>query len=95
MAERAVIAGSETPAAGRHENLAPQADLMNQQQIPFDKQTAIRFIQAVRIFANSEFGWQAKLMFAGTHGAITWHQRHERSQQLCWPRLHDGNRAWE
>ena len=65
MAERAVIAGSETPAAGRHENLAPQADLMNQQQIPFDKQTAIRFIQAVRIFANSEFGWQAKLMFAG------------------------------
>jgi len=26
MAERAVIAGSETPAAGRHENLAPQAD---------------------------------------------------------------------
>jgi putative ATP-binding cassette transporter len=38
---------------------------MNQQQIPFDKQTAVRFIQAVRIFANSEFGWQAKLMFAG------------------------------
>jgi putative ATP-binding cassette transporter len=38
---------------------------MNQQQIPFDKQTALRFIQAVRIFANSEFGWQAKLMFAG------------------------------
>ena len=37
---------------------------MNQQQIPFDKQTAVRFIQAVRIFANSEFGWQAKLMFA-------------------------------
>ena len=38
---------------------------MNQQQIPFDKQTTVRFIRAVRIFANSEFGWQAKLMFAG------------------------------
>jgi len=38
---------------------------MNQQQIPFDKQTAVRFIRAVRIFANSEFGWQAKFMLAG------------------------------
>ena len=37
---------------------------MNQQQVPFDKATAIRFIRAVKIFANSEFGWQAKLMFA-------------------------------
>jgi vitamin B12/bleomycin/antimicrobial peptide transport system ATP-binding/permease protein len=38
---------------------------MNQQQVPFDKLTAIRFIRAVKIFANSEYGWQAKFMLAG------------------------------
>ena len=38
---------------------------MNQEQAPFDKLTAVRFIRSVRLFANSEFGWQAKLMFAG------------------------------
>ena len=38
---------------------------MNQQQIPFDKQTVVRFIGAVRLFAKSEYGRQAKLMFVG------------------------------
>jgi putative ATP-binding cassette transporter len=38
---------------------------MNQQQVPFDKQITIRFIRAVKDFAKSEYGWQAKLMFAG------------------------------
>jgi putative ATP-binding cassette transporter len=37
---------------------------MNQQQVPFDKRTVVRFIQAVKNFAGSEFGWRAKLMFA-------------------------------
>ena len=38
---------------------------MNQEQVPFDKLTVVRFIGAVRIFAKSEYGWQAKLMFVG------------------------------
>jgi vitamin B12/bleomycin/antimicrobial peptide transport system ATP-binding/permease protein len=38
---------------------------MNQQQVPFDKLTVSRFIRAVKDFAKSECGWQAKFMFAG------------------------------
>ena len=38
---------------------------MNQQKVPFDKLTAIRLFRAVTIFTSSEFGLQAKLMFAG------------------------------
>ncbi len=38
---------------------------MNQEQVPFDKLTVVRFIGAVSIFAKSEYGWQAKLMFVG------------------------------
>ena len=38
---------------------------MNQEQVPFDKLTVVRFIGAVRIFAKSEYGRQAKLMFVG------------------------------
>src|SRR5262245_45020949 len=48
---------------GRSGNTGDQS--MNQQQVPFDKQTAIRFIRAVKDLAKSEYGWQAKLMFAG------------------------------
>jgi putative ATP-binding cassette transporter len=43
---------------------------MNQQQVSFDKLTAIRFIRAVRNFATSEFGWQAILMFAALIGLL-------------------------
>ena len=38
---------------------------MNQEQVPFDKLTVVRFIGAVRLFAKSEYGRQAKLMFVG------------------------------
>jgi vitamin B12/bleomycin/antimicrobial peptide transport system ATP-binding/permease protein len=38
---------------------------MNEQQVPFDKLTATRFVRAVKDFARSEYGWQAKFMFAG------------------------------
>ena len=38
---------------------------MNQEQLPFDKLTVVRFIGAVRLFAKSEYGRQAKLMFVG------------------------------
>jgi putative ATP-binding cassette transporter len=38
---------------------------MDKQRVPIDKQTGVRFVQAVRNFANSEVGWKAKLMFAG------------------------------
>jgi vitamin B12/bleomycin/antimicrobial peptide transport system ATP-binding/permease protein len=37
---------------------------MDTQKIPL-KVTAGRFFRAVSIFANSEVGWKAKLMFAG------------------------------
>ena len=38
---------------------------MNQQKVPFDKLTVIRFFRAVTSFASSESGLRAKLMFAG------------------------------
>jgi vitamin B12/bleomycin/antimicrobial peptide transport system ATP-binding/permease protein len=38
---------------------------MNQQKVSFDKLTVIRLFRAVAIFASSESGLQAKLMFAG------------------------------
>ena len=38
---------------------------MNQEPVPFDKLAAIRLIRAVKIFAKSEYGWQAIFMFAG------------------------------
>jgi putative ATP-binding cassette transporter len=38
---------------------------MDKQKVPIDKLTGVRFVQAVRNFANSEVGWQAKLMFTG------------------------------
>jgi vitamin B12/bleomycin/antimicrobial peptide transport system ATP-binding/permease protein len=38
---------------------------MNQQKVSFDKLTVIRLFRAVTIFASSESGLQAKLMFAG------------------------------
>jgi ABC transporter transmembrane region 2 len=38
---------------------------MNQQKVPFDKLTVVRLFRYVTIFASSESGLQAKLMFAG------------------------------
>lgn len=38
---------------------------MNQERIPFDRLTIIRFARAVKDFTSSEHGWQAKFMFAG------------------------------
>ena len=34
------------------------------EKVPLDKLTGVRFVRAVRDFANSEVGWKAKLMFA-------------------------------
>jgi putative ATP-binding cassette transporter len=44
--------------------LIHQRNDMDTQKIPL-KVTAGRFFRAVSIFANSEVGWKAKLMFAG------------------------------
>ena len=38
---------------------------MDQQKVPFDKPIIDRFIRAVALFAASEAGWKAKILFAG------------------------------